>query len=54
MPIEKEWISFRFMSNSLSDLVGNLSEVLRNDRCTVCKSCVEFMSVKDWNLKLKD
>ena len=39
--------SFRFMSTSLSNLVSNLSEVLHNDRCIDCKSCLDYMSIKD-------
>ena len=39
--------SFRFMSNSLSNLVDNLSEGLHFDKCTDCKSCLDYMSVKD-------
>ena len=38
---------FRFMSSSLSSLVSNLSEGLHSDRCTDCKSCLDYMSVKD-------
>ena len=36
--------SFRFMSSSLSSLVENLSEGLHNDKCTDCKSCIEYIS----------
>ena len=39
--------SFRFMSTSLSNLVSNLSEGLHNDRCIDCKSCLDYMSIKD-------
>ena len=39
--------SFRFMSTSLSKLVGNLSEGLHNNRCVDCKSCLEYMKNKD-------
>ena len=35
--------SFRFMSNSLSSLVDNLSEGLHIDNCTDCKSCLDYM-----------
>ena len=42
--------SFRFMSSSLSNLVDNLSEGLHNDNCTDCKSCLDYMSVKDEQL----
>ena len=36
--------SFRFMSSSLSNLVDDLSEGLHSDKCTDCKSCLEYMS----------
>ena len=39
--------SFRYMSTSLSNLVSNLSERLHNDRCIDCKSCLDYMSIKD-------
>ena len=42
--------SFRFMSSSLSNLVDNLSEGLHNDRCIDCKSCVDYMTIKDEEL----
>ena len=35
------------MSSSLSSLVDNLSEGLRSDKCTDCKSCLYYMSVKN-------
>ena len=35
------------MSSSLSNLVHNLSEGLHSDKCTDCKSCLDYMSVKD-------
>ena len=35
------------MSTSLSNLVDTLSEGLRNIRCTDCKSCQDYMSVKN-------
>ena len=38
--------SYRFMSTSLSNLVGNLSEGLHNDRCIDCKSCLDYMTIK--------
>ena len=31
------------MSSSLSSLVGNLSEGLHSEKCTNCKSCLEYM-----------
>ena len=39
--------SFRFMSSSLSNLVGNLSEGLHSGKCTDCKSCLDNMMFKD-------
>ena len=39
--------SFRFMSSSLSSLAYNLYEGLHNDKCIDCKSCLDYMSVKD-------
>ena len=39
--------SFRFMSSSLSSLVDNLSEGLHSDKCTDCKSCLDYMITKD-------
>ena len=35
------------MSSSLSNLVNNLSEGLHNDKCTDCKSCLDYMIFKD-------
>ena len=40
-------------SASLSHLVSNLSEGLNNDRCTDCKSCLDYMSIKDNQLIFK-
>ena len=42
--------SFRFMSSSLSNLVYNLSEGLHNDKCTDCKSYLDYMTTKDEQL----
>ena len=36
--------SFRFMSSSLSSLVDNLSGGVHSDKCTNCKSCLDYMS----------
>ena len=41
---------YRFMSTSLSNLVSNLSEGLHNDRCIHCKSCLDYMAIKDEQL----
>ena len=43
----------RFMSTSLSNLVSNLSEGLRNDRCIDCKSCLDYMITKNEQLILR-
>ena len=37
----------RFMSSSLSNPVDNLSEGLHSDKCTNCKSCLDYMIAKD-------
>ena len=39
--------SFRFMSSSLSDLVDHLSDGLHVDECTDCKSCLDYIELKD-------
>ena len=39
--------SFRFVSSSLSNLLDNLSEGFHNDKCTDCKSCLEYMMFRD-------
>ena len=39
--------SCRFMSTSLSNLVSNLSEGLHSDKRTDCKSCLDYMTIKD-------
>ena len=38
------------MSSSLSNLFDTLSEELHSRKCTDCKSCLDFMSVKDEQL----
>ena len=42
--------SCRFMSISLSNLVSNLFEGLHNERCIDCKSCFDYMTIKDEQL----
>ena len=37
----------RSMSTSLSNLVNNLPEGVHNDKCTNCKSCLDYMRTKD-------
>ena len=52
IPYKLEFInSFRFMSTSLSSLVNNLSDEFHNDKCAECKSCLDYIPVKDnqWN-----
>ena len=39
--------SYRFMSTSLSNLVNNSSERVHNDKCTDCKSYLDYMTTKD-------
>ena len=39
--------SFRFMSSSLSSLADNLPEGLHSDKCTNCKSCLDYMITED-------
>ena len=41
------------MSSSLSNVVDNLSEGFRNDKCKPCKSCHEYISVKHNQLIFK-
>ena len=45
--------SFRIMSSSLSNLVDNLSEGLRSNKCTDCKSFLDCMATKDEQLILR-
>ena len=42
--------SYRFMSTSLSNLITNLSEGLHNYMCIDCKSCLDYMTIKDEQL----
>ena len=35
------------MSSSLSSFVDNLSKELHSDKCTDCKSCLDYMKTKD-------
>ena len=43
-------ITYNYTSSSLSSLVNNLSEGLHSDRCTDCKSCLDNMVFKDYQL----
>ena len=45
--------SYRFMSTSLSNLVNNLSEEVHNDKCTNCKSRLDYMTTKDEQLTFR-
>ena len=45
--------SFRFVSSSLSKLVDNLSEGLHNNKCSDCKSCLDYIETKNEKLILK-
>ena len=45
--------SFRFMSTSLSSLVDNLSGGLNSNKCTDCKSSLDYMKVENGQLKFK-
>ena len=42
--------SYRFMSTSLSNLLNNLSEGVHNNKCTDCKSFLDYMATKDEQL----
>ena len=37
----------RFLVSSLSSLGDNLPEGLHNNKCKECKSCLEYIKVKD-------
>ena len=41
------------MSSSLSNLVDNLPEKVHSNKCTGFKTCLQYMSVKDDQLKSK-
>ena len=45
--------SYRFMSMSLSKLIDNLSEGLHNNKCSNCKSCLDYIETKNENLIFK-
>ena len=46
--------SYRFMSSSLSKLVDNLSEGIRNNKCLDCNSCLDYVRItKNEKLLLK-
>ena len=45
--------SFRFMSTSLSSLVDNLSDGLHSNKCTNCKSSLDYMKVGNNQLIFK-
>ena len=41
------------MSPSLSKLVDNLPEILHNNKCLNCKSCLDYIKTKNKKLILK-
>ena len=45
--------SYRFMSMPLSKLIDNLSEGIHNNKCTDCKSCLDYITTKNEKLILK-
>ena len=45
--------SYRFMSMSPSKLIDNLSEGLHNDKCSNCKSCLDYIKTKNEKLIFK-
>ena len=45
--------SCRFMSSSLSKLVGNLSEGIHNTKCSDCESNFDYIKIKNEKLHLK-
>ena len=45
--------SFRFMSSSLSKLVDNLSEGIHNNKCSDCKSDLDYIKTKNEKLILE-
>ena len=54
IPYKQKFIdSFRFMSASLSSLVNNLFDGLHSDKCTDCRSCIDYMPAKDNRLIFK-
>ena len=40
-------VGFKFMSSSLSSIVDNLAEGLRNSKCKDCKSCLEYIKIDE-------
>ena len=42
--------SYRFMSSSLSKLVGNLSEGIHNNKFVDCNSCLDYIKIKNKKL----
>ena len=45
--------SYRFMAMPLSKLIDNLSEGIHNNKCTNCKSCLDYIKTKNEKLILK-
>ena len=42
--------SYRFMAMSLSKLIDNLSEGIHNNKCVDCKSCLDYIKIKNEKL----
>ena len=38
---------FRFMPSSLSNFDDNLFKIFHNDKCTDCKSCLDYMPIRN-------
>ena len=45
--------SHKFVSSSLSKLVGNLSEVIHNNKCVDFNSCLDYIKIENETLLLK-
>ena len=45
--------SYRFMSMSLSKLIDNLSDGFHNDKCSNCKSCLDYINTRNEKLIFK-
>ena len=45
--------SYRFMAMPLSKLIDNLSEGIHNNKCTDCKSCLDYIKTENEKLILK-
>ena len=45
--------SYRFMASSLSKLVDNLSEGIHNNKCSDCRSNLDYIKIKNKKLILE-